>query len=137
MNITKRQYLCIVQIMKQRPKKELTATLKQYLQEMRDCLTQSVPGFDDKPVYNLRFSRMGPKYQIESAPVPPSDTIGEKLEDSFNKFMSNLKVSYDHIKLEGHVTIGTQLDTFIIGYDNYHWNGNEATKSNHSIEGII
>jgi len=122
--------------MNKKPSKHTAAALKKYLREMRDCLNQSVPGFDDKSIYSIRFSRIGKNYKIEGAPVPPTDRIGEKLEQSFNKFMSNLEVKYDN-KVEGLATIGTQLDTFVIGYNNYKNNGDEIVSNTHCIEGVI
>ena len=119
--------------MNKKPRKQTAAAMKRYLQEMRDCLNQSVPGFDDKSIYSIRFSRIGKKYKIEGAPVPPTDTIGEKLEESFNTFMGKLKVNYDNVKVEGSITIGTQIDTFLIGYNNYK----KDTVETHCIDGIV
>lgn len=119
---------------KENPSKETTEALKQYLQDIRSCLKESVPGFNDKDIYNLYFSRVGSDYHIEKMPVPPSDVIGEKLEQSFNNFMKGLNVNYTNIKIEGSCIIGVQTNTFLIGYQNYE---TKEIKRVHTIEGVI
>ena len=104
---------------------------------MRECLSQSVPGFDKKAMYGIKFSRIGTHYRIENAPVPPSDVIGRKLEKSFNSFMKQLKVNYGNVKVEGSCLIGTQKNNFLIGYENYEKKGKRITKKIHGIEGTI
>ena len=121
----------------QKPRKDTTKALKKSLDAMRDCLSQSVPGFDKKAMYGIKFSRIGTHYRIENAPVPPSDLIGKKLEKSFNSFMKQLKVNYDNVKVEGSCLIGTQKDNFLIGYENYQKTGKRMTKKIHGIEGTI
>lgn len=121
----------------QKPRKDTTKSLKKSLDSMRDCLSQSVPGFDKKSMYGIKFSRIGTHYRIENAPVPPSDVIGRKLEKSFNSFMKQLKVNYGNVKVEGSCLIGTQKDNFLIGYENYEKKGKRVTKKIHGIEGTI
>lgn len=111
--------------------------LKTSMKEMRECLNQSVPDFNNKSMYGIKFSRIGKDYRIENGPVAPSDVIGLKLERSFNKFMKNLKVNYSNIKVEGSCVIGTQKDTFLIGYENFEKKGKKIVKKSHGIEGIV
>ena len=121
----------------QKPRKDTTDALKKSLDSMRDCLNQSVPNFNKKAMYGIKFSRIGTHYRIENAPVPPSDVIGRKLEKSFNNFMKQLKVNYGNVKVEGSCSIGTQKNNFLIGYENYEKKGKRITKKIHGIEGTI
>lgn len=105
--------------MTEKPKKATTDSLKKSLQEIRECLSESLPNISKKEMVGLKFSRIGNRYQIESAPIPPSDKIGVQLERSFNSFMKKLKVNYDGVKLEGSILLGTKQDLFMVGYNNF------------------
>lgn len=120
-----------------KPRKTTATLLKKSLGEIRECLNESVPNFDKKEIVGLKFSRMGTRYHIENAPVPPSDKIGVQLERSFNDFMRKLKVNYDGVKLEGSMVLGTKTDMFLVGYNNFERKGKNLTKKGHSIEGVL
>lgn len=120
-----------------KPRKTTATSLKKSLGEIRECLNESVPNFDKKEIVGLKFSRMGTRYHIENAPVPPSDKIGVQLERSFNDFMRKLKVNYDGVKLEGSMVLGTKTDMFLVGYNNFERKGKDLTKKGHSIEGVL
>jgi hypothetical protein len=123
--------------MTEKPKKATTDSLKKSLQEIRECLSESLPNITKKEMVGLKFSRIGNRYQIESAPIPPSDKIGVQLERSFNSFMKKLKVNYDGVKLEGSILLGTKQDMFMVGYNNFKRSGKNITKKGHSIEGVL
>jgi len=120
-----------------KPRKSTATSLKKSLEQIRECLNESVPHFDKKEMVGIKFSRVGTRYHIENAPVPPSDKIGLQLERSFNDFMKKLKVNYGGMKLEGSMLIGTKKDMFLVGYNNYERKGKNLTKKGHSIEGIL
>lgn len=120
-----------------KPRKTTTDSLKKSLGEIRDCLNQSIPNIEKKSMVGLKFSRVGTRYHIENAPVPPSDQIGVQLERSFNDFMKKLKVNYDGMKIEGSVLVGTKQDMFLVGYNNYQRKGKNLTKKGHTIEGVL
>lgn len=121
----------------QKPRKSTTDSLKKSLNEIRECLKESVPNIEKKQMVTLKFSRVGTRYHIENAPVPPSDMVGVQLERSFNDFMKKLKVNYDGMKIEGSVLVGTNADMFLVGYNNYQRKGKNLTKKGHTIEGIL
>ncbi len=123
--------------MTSKPRKTTTNSLKKSLNDMRLCLNQSVPGFKEKSLYGLKFSRIGTRYRIEDAPISPSDVIGLKLEKSFNDFMKKLKVNYSNIQVKGECVIGTQANTFLIGYEDYEKKGKKVVKKTYGIDGIV
>lgn len=120
-----------------KPRKDTAKSLKKSLIEIRECLNESVPNFNKKEMVGIKFSRVGTRYHIENAPIPPSDKIGVQLERSFNDFMKKLKVNYGGMKLEGSMLIGTSKDMFLVGYNNYERKGKNLTKKGHSIEGVL
>jgi hypothetical protein len=122
--------------MSKKPKstKEL---LKKSLGEIRECLSESIPNINKHELIGIKFSRIGEVYHIENAPIPPVDSIGVQLENSFNEFMKNLNVNYGGVKLEGSMLIGTKDDMFLIGYNDYSRKGNKIKKSGYSIDGLL
>ena len=120
-----------------KPRKTTATSLKKSLNEIRECLNESVPGFEKKEMVGIKFSRVGTRYHIENAPIPPSDKVGVQLERSFNDFMKKLKVTYGGMKLEGSMLLGTKEDMFLVGYNNYEKKGKNLTKKGHSIEGVL
>ena len=123
--------------MVQKPRKTTTTSIKKALGEMRKCLDQSVVKDVNKSAYRLKFSRIGTSYRIENAPIPKTDTIGKKLELSFNDFMRKLKVNYDGMKVEGLCFIGKDSDSFVIGYQNYKKKGEKVIANVHKIKGMM
>jgi hypothetical protein len=120
-----------------KPKKTTINSLKKSLQEIKECLNESVPNLDGRDMVGLKFSRVGTRYQIEDSPIPPNDTIGLQLERSFNEFMKKLNVNYSGVKLEGSMVLTTKIDMFMVGYNNYIRKGKKITKSSHSIDGML
>lgn len=120
-----------------KPRKTTMNSLKKSLQEMKECLNESVPNMNSKDTVGLKFSRIGTRYQIEDSPIPPSDTIGLQLERSFNDFMKKLDVHYSGVKLEGSMVLTTKIDMFMVGYENFQRKGKKITKTTHSIDGIL
>ena len=112
-------------------------SLKKSLNEIRECLNESVPNLSKKELVGIKFSRIGNRYQIENAPIAPSDKIVLQLEKSFNEFMSKLDVNYDGVKIEGSMFLGTESDTFMLGYNNYQRKGKNITKNGYSIDGSL
>jgi hypothetical protein len=123
--------------MVKKPKKNTAMSLKKSLNEIRECLNESVPNLSKKELVGIKFSRIGNRYQIENAPIAPSDKIGLQLEKSFNEFMSKLDVNYDGVKIEGSMFLGTESDTFMLGYNNYQRKGKNITKNGYSIDGSL
>jgi hypothetical protein len=120
-----------------KPRQSTADSLKKSLKEIRSCLSQSIPDFDQKSGIILEFSRIGTRYHIEKAPVPPTDKVGLRLEQSFNDFMRRLKVEYKGSKLEGRVMFGTHADTFIIDYDNLERTDKGIHKTSKAIDGLL
>lgn len=120
-----------------KPRKTTADSLKKSLGEIRECLNESVPNFTKKEMVGIKFSRVGTRYHIENAPVPPNDKVGVQLERSFNDFMKKLKVNYGGMKLEGSMLLGTKSDMFLVGYNNFERKGKNLTKKGHSIEGVL
>jgi hypothetical protein len=121
----------------QKTKKNTAVSLKKSLNEIRECLNESIPNISDKELVGVKFSRLGEHYRIEDAPIPPSDTIGLQLEKSFNDFMSNLNINYGGVKIEGSMFLGTKSDMFMLGYNNYERRGKKITKNGYSIDGSL
>ena len=120
-----------------KPKKTTINSLKKSLQEIKECMNESVLNLDGRDMVGLKFSRVGTRYQIEDSPIPPNDTIGLQLERSFNEFMKKLNVNYSGVKLEGSMVLTTKIDMFMVGYNNYIRKGKKITKSTHSIDGML
>lgn len=110
--------------------------MKKSLNEMREYLNQTISE-NKKEMVSLKFSRIGKNYRIEDAPIPKSDAIGIQLEKSFNDFMNKLNVEYSGVKLEGSMMLGTKVDMFMVGYNDYVPNGKSIKKKGHSIDGIL
>ncbi len=124
-------------MIKKKPKKTTITSMKKSLNEIRECLNESLSNFNKKEMVSLKFSRMGKQYRVENAPIPPTDTIGLQLEKSFNDFMNKLNVKYGGVKLEGSILIGTKQDVFLVGYNDFERNGENITKKGHSIDGVL
>jgi len=73
-----------------KPRKTTANSLKKSLHEIRECLNESLPNFEKKEMVGIKFSRVGTRYHIENAPVPPTDKIGVQLERSFNEVRKTL-----------------------------------------------
>lgn len=123
-----------INIMVNSRKTELKPTIKNLFLEVKKHMDLCLRG---EEIHTIIFYRIGSKYRIVNMPVPPVDSIGLQLEQSFNDFMNELKISYSGVKLEGSMMIDTVTNVFVIGYNNYQKNGTTVTKKGHKIEGIF
>ena len=118
-------------------KKSDAQMIRKSLGNMRECLSESINDFNEKQTVNIRFSKVGKKYRVEESIMLPTDKIGLKLQKSFNELMNNIEVKHSGIKVEGLMTIGTNVDMFHIGYNDHVNKDGVIVKQGHSIDAIL
>lgn len=122
---------------KKQLKKSDAKRIKKSLWTMREFLSKNIDDFDKQQTVNIRFSRTGKKYKVEKSTILPTDKIGLKLQKSFNELMDNFNIKDSGIKVEGLMTIATNIDMFHIGYNDYINKDGVIIKEGHHIDAIL